>query len=129
MTNEEKAREIANDDTLYGEDSDNNSKIDECYIAALEMARWKDEQYKEREEGLREIIDALEASLQKANDSGMYYFDQCNIQKKQLIDKACEWLRRNMYEGTCDQILSKKPYPFMKDFIEEFRQAMEGGAE
>lgn len=46
-----------------------------------------------------------------------------------MIDKACEWLRRNMYEGTCDQISSKKPYPFMKDFIEEFRQAMEGGAE
>lgn len=46
-----------------------------------------------------------------------------------FLDKACEWLRRNMYEGTCDQISSKKPYPFMKDFIEEFRQAMEGGAE
>lgn len=46
MTNEEKAREIAKNDSLYGADSDNNSKIDECYIAALEMARFKDEQLK-----------------------------------------------------------------------------------
>lgn len=48
---------------------------------------------------------------------------------KTMIDKACEWLRRNMYEGTCDQISSKKPYTFMKDFIEDFRQAMKGGTE
>lgn len=48
---------------------------------------------------------------------------------KTMIDKACEWLRRNMYEGTCEQISSRKPYPFMKDFIEEFRKVMEGGAE
>lgn len=48
---------------------------------------------------------------------------------KTMIDKACEWLRRNMYEGTCEQISSRKPYPFMKDFIEEFKQSMEGGIE
>lgn len=46
-----------------------------------------------------------------------------------FLDKACEWLKSNMYEGTCEQILSKKPYPFMRDFINEFKQAMEGGAE
>lgn len=46
MTNEEKAKEIARNDELYG-DTDNNSMIDECYIAALEMARWKDEQVKQ----------------------------------------------------------------------------------
>ena len=44
MTNEEKAREIARNDALYG-DTDNLSEIDECYIAALEMAAWKDEQF------------------------------------------------------------------------------------
>jgi chromosome segregation ATPase len=43
MTNEQKAKEIATNEALYG-DSDNNSKIDECYIAALEMAKWKDSQ-------------------------------------------------------------------------------------
>ena len=43
MTNEEKAREILKNNDLYG-DSDNNSKTDECYITALEMATWKEEQ-------------------------------------------------------------------------------------
>lgn len=43
-----------------------------------------------------------------------------------FINKACEWLRNNMYEGTCEQMLSKKPYPFMSNFIDEFKQAMKG---
>lgn len=47
MTNEEKAREIARNNTLYG-DTDNLSKIDECYIAAMEMAAWKDGQWRLR---------------------------------------------------------------------------------
>lgn len=41
MTNEEKAKGIANDDTLYG-NTDENSKIDECYISAMVMANFKD---------------------------------------------------------------------------------------
>ncbi|MBP5723806.1 MAG: hypothetical protein J6X18_09590 [Bacteroidales bacterium] len=46
MNNEEKAMEIARNNELYG-DTDNKSKVEECYIAALEMARWKDEQFKQ----------------------------------------------------------------------------------
>ena len=53
--------------------------------------------------------------------------EQLEAEKQALIDKACEWLRNNMYEGTCEQMLSKKPYPFMCDFIEEFKKAMKGG--
>ena len=45
--------------------------------------------------------------------------------KGKWIEKACKWLKNNMYEGTCEQILSKKPYPFMQDFINEFKKAME----
>ena len=41
--NETKAEEIATNEALYG-DSDNNSKVDECKIAALEMAKYKDKQ-------------------------------------------------------------------------------------
>lgn len=52
MTNKEKAKEIAGNDELYG-DTDNKSKVEECYIAALEMAQWKDEQVKQIQE--REI--------------------------------------------------------------------------
>ena len=44
MANEEKAKKIANDETLYGEDPDENSKIEECYIAAMAMADFKDAQ-------------------------------------------------------------------------------------
>lgn len=100
MTNEEKAREIANNcsTTIVGAEVSDETYITtepDCYTAAMSMAQWKDEQ--------------LEA------------------EKQALIDKACEWLRNNMYEGTCEQMLSKKPYPFMSDFIEEFKQAMKGG--
>lgn len=91
MKDQEKAKEIANNDILYGEDSDNNSKTDECYIAAMEMAEWKDKQYKEEKEALQETINALDARLQKANEYGMYYFNKCNIQK-QLIDEALKCL-------------------------------------
>ncbi len=125
MTNEEKAQEIGEKCATIAMEM--CSCEYECTQSALLMAEWKDEQYKEREEGLRKTIDALDAKLQKANESGMYYFDKCNIQKQALIDKACEWLRNNMYEGTCEQMLSKKPYPFMRDFIEEFKQAVKGG--
>lgn len=52
--------------------------------------------------------------------------EEIKAEKQALIDKACEWLRKNTYEGTCEQILSKKPYPFMSDFINEFKNAMKG---
>lgn len=43
-SNEEKAIEIANNDGLYNLE---NGCIEDCRIAALEMAKWKDEQYKQ----------------------------------------------------------------------------------
>lgn len=62
----------------------------------MEMAEWKDEQFANEKEGLQEIIDALDARLQKSNDSLVYYFDKCNIQKQQLIEKVCDWLKNNI---------------------------------
>lgn len=50
--------------------------------------------------------------------------EQLEAEKQALIDKACEWLRNNMYEGTCEQMLSKKPYPSMIEFIAELKNAM-----
>lgn len=44
MTNEDKAREIACNDSLY---NDNQSFAEQCFIAALQMAQWKDEQFKQ----------------------------------------------------------------------------------
>lgn len=43
MNNQDKAEEIAWNDSLY---NDNQSCAEQCYIAALEMAQWKDEQHK-----------------------------------------------------------------------------------
>lgn len=41
MDNETKAKEIANNDDLYG-DYENKSDVEQCCIAAMEMAKWKD---------------------------------------------------------------------------------------
>lgn len=69
MTNEEKAREIANNcstEIIGAEVSDETYITTEpdCYTAAMTMAQWKDEQ--------------LEA------------------EKQALIDKACKWLLANV---------------------------------
>ena len=127
MTNEEKANELAD---YYAGETD----YKECaaYDAALAMAQWKDDQYKEREEGLRETIDTLDAKLQKANEDGMYYFDKCSIQKQQLIDKACEWLRNNSYmldNWDEDKCWVTFEFTSKDEMIEEFRKAMKGGEE
>jgi hypothetical protein len=63
MTNEEKSQEIARNNELYG-DTDNNSKIEECYIAALSMAAWKDEQFKQI---VKDYINLAYSSGQEAN--------------------------------------------------------------
>jgi len=126
MTNEEKANEIAlkyareylvsrNDshkqNILFKE-----SSIIECEKASLEMAQWKDERIKE-----------LEITLEcRSKYERIYRNEFLKAEKEALINKACEWLRKNTYEGTCEQILSKKPYPFMRDFINEFKNAMKG---
>lgn len=89
---------------------------------AIKAMQWKDEQHKDIEEGLREIINALDAKLQKANESGMYYFNQCNIQKQKLIDEACEYLStvnlRAYLDG--DVVIYFK----RSEFIDDFKQAI-----
>lgn len=98
MENEKKALDIANKQKKYYgnpqyEMRDENWSVHECYQSAMQAMQWKDEQYKEREEGLLETINALEIRLQKTQDSGMYFFDKYNVQKQQMIDKACKFLK------------------------------------
>ena len=64
MTNEEKAREIAeNNFRLYKPTYDDNAKISEdsckeCEASALEMSEWKDEQFAEVLESInKDILD------------------------------------------------------------------------
>lgn len=56
--NEKKAKEIAEDESLYG-DSENNSKIEECYIAALAMAELKDKELASLKEHILFLIDTI----------------------------------------------------------------------
>lgn len=105
MTNEEKANEIA-------------LKYAREYVVSKNDSHKRNILFKESS-----IIECEKASLEMAE----WKDEQLEAEKQALIDKACEWLRNNMYEGTCEQMLSKKTYPFMSDFIEEFQQAMKGG--
>ena len=60
--NEEKAKKIT-DRIFESGFNTNRTFYDMAKNAAMEMARWKDEQYKEREDGLREIIYALNSYI------------------------------------------------------------------
>lgn len=130
MTNEVKAKEIAkyqegkSIDVVYRQVYFYTNLID----TAMKMAEWKDEQYKEEKEALQETINALDARLKKANESGMYYFDKCNIQKRQLIDKACKWLEEQtrLYYNGSEYHVSSKEKINVQEFIDKFKQAMEG---
>lgn len=44
--------------------------------------------------------------------------------KKMLIDKACEWLKRQLYTGDTGWLASEK-YQELGEFIQVFRKAME----
>lgn len=65
MTNEEKSKEIAenNKRTYYvfsrflGGDTEEDDSQDECYQSAMEMAKWKDEQF-------QKFIDSLGLTMQ-----------------------------------------------------------------
>lgn len=56
------------------------------------------------------------------------------ITKREMIDKACEWLEENMEdytewfncdEGECQHHAISSDYDYKKDFIEALRKAME----
>lgn len=75
-----KAEEISANDTLYG-DSDNNSKIDECKIAALEMAKYKNEQIKEAIESLIAEIDCKAQQNMPTSTKAIYIAAQLIIKE------------------------------------------------
>ena len=56
MNNSEKAKEIAWNDSLY---NDNQSCAEQCFIAALQMAKWKDEQFDEEKKDLLGLVNML----------------------------------------------------------------------
>ena len=117
MTNEEKAREIANNCStkIVGAEVSDETYITtepDCYTAAMAMAQWKDERIKE-----------LEVTLNcRSKYERIYRNEFLKAEKEALINKACEWLRENASKHIHGQ------YSFLKGLmLEEFQQAMKGG--
>lgn len=81
ITDKDKAAEIANNETLYGEDPDENSKIEECYIAAIEMAKWKNKQIKEAIESLIAEIDCKAQQNMPSSTKAIYVAAQLIIKE------------------------------------------------
>lgn len=50
MTNEQKAKEIAENQFSWYSDFDDVNSFEECYESAMEMAKWKDEQHKQEKQ-------------------------------------------------------------------------------
>lgn len=100
MTNEEKAKEIAEESKQYFYHDEY-----ECGLAcAKRMAKWKDEQFSIERKQL----------IEKANQAVTQSFENGAIFKKQkLIDKAAEWFRSR--------------FPNMSnEAIEKFKEDMKG---
>ena len=74
---------------------------------ALEMAQWKEEECKRRVSAMQKV------AYQHGLDDG----------KDEVIEKACEWLKENIYHRVyeCGDRLG---FP-TAEFIEDFKQAME----
>lgn len=81
ITDKNKATEIANNETLYSEDSDENSKTEECYIAAIEMAKYKNKQIKEAIESLMADIDYKTRQNMPTSTKSLYIAAQCIVKE------------------------------------------------
>lgn len=92
--------------------------ITEFVDAALEIAEWKDQQFSIERKQL----------IEKANQAVTQSFENGAIfKKKDMIDKACEWLKNNtisVTNDTCTYMASSYDIS-KKEFIEDFKQAME----
>lgn len=102
--NETKAKEIATNEALYG-DSDNNSKVDECKIAALEMAKYKDKQIL--------IFFMLSAKVREAQRA--YYAASKGETKQKLL------IRSKVLEKLLDEEIKKRIDTATKEEIQEMQ--------
>lgn len=59
MTNEQKAKEIAENQFSWYSDFDDVNSFEECYESAMQMAQWKDEQYNEEKRDLLGLVKML----------------------------------------------------------------------
>ena len=82
MTNEEKARIIAEENKCcYPEDMAYEDFSDEeCYTSALEMAEWKDQQFKE-------YLEKKKAEIDRIDDYGIYTTEISLTAQSNLLDE------------------------------------------
>lgn len=90
ITDKDKAIEIANNETIYGEYPDENSKIEECYVAAIEMAKWKNKQIKEAIESLIADIDCKARQNMPSSAKAIY------IAAQLIINEAINTLKQKL---------------------------------
>ena len=101
--NERKAREIA--EKIVG--NNHYSYFDDFKQCALEAMQWKDKERKELWRITR-------------NHYQEWAEEQIAKEKQKLIEKACEWLKKNMIG------LDMGKYPmYSPNFINDFRKVME----
>lgn len=107
MTNEEKAYEISQSSLI----EDGIWHYATAEIAAITMAEWKDQQFKEQ----KAIDDAELAEVRRQRDA---YYDELlklRVKKLEWIDKALSFLR----------IYGEGDFSCAEEFEAKFRKAME----
>lgn len=83
MNNEEKAKEIALKEIVgCGPDY-----YEPCYDSALDMAQWKDEQFKEQLNGIKDEIQSNLCASSGFNDEYSHGYQDCGMKAMEMIDK------------------------------------------
>lgn len=104
MNTKDKAKRIA----LDAQSGKNNGFLETyliSYESALEMAKWKDEQFaKER----KELIAKANQAITNSHETGSQFM------KERLIERAIEWIDYNNRNGGC----------WFDNWEEDFKQAM-----
>lgn len=89
MNNEEKAKKIV-DSVFKSGLNTNRSFYDMAYDSALEMAQWKDEQFKEQLNSLKDEIPSNLCASSGFNDEYSRGYQDCGMKVTEMIDKILE---------------------------------------
>ena len=124
MKNEEKAINILQQFGIIAKDLEDERRsvvIEHCknhmdYNMLLEMAQWKDEQFKQEKD---ELIKRANEAANNSHENGAAWM------KEQTIEKAANWLEEHTTEYASFDDDRKADWENKMDFIEDFKQAME----
>ena len=83
MNNEEKAQEICEKNKQFHVEC---SSL-ECYLSAMDMAQWKDEQFNEQLSNLKDEIQSNLCASSGFNDEYSRGYQDCGMKVMEMIDK------------------------------------------